>query len=103
MGEADYEIVVDSESIAAAAADLNRINSEIQSEFERLEKRSKILSSDWNSPAGNNAVTKMYELFKNSEARFAVLQNYANFLEQQVNPNYNSAEDTNTSLADQFK
>ncbi len=103
MDKADYRLDINTEGIASAAFNLKRINDAIQSDFEKLEKCSKQIDSDWNSPAGNIASAKMYELFKNSEARYAVLQNYISFLEQQVNPNYNSAEEANTSLADQFK
>ena len=68
-----------------------------------MEKESKRLEADWNSSAGDTARTIMYEIFKNSEVRYSVIQNYVNMLNQQVIPGYESAEEPNTSLADQFK
>lgn len=103
MIDIKLDIGVDTDGIVSAASNLKTLNNEMQSDFERLENSAKKIESCWKSPAGNIAVTKMYELFKFGESRYSVLQNYANFLEQQVDPNYNSAEETNKSLADQFK
>lgn len=103
MLKAKYKQLVNTEGIAAAAVKLRNINNNISSQFDTLTKKAKSLETDWNSPAGSLACSKMYELFKNSEIRYSVIQNYINLLEQQVKPSYESAEETNTTLADQFK
>lgn len=94
---------VDSEKIAAAADALQSANERIGTEFEAMKKKAKALERDWNSRAGTRAKTTMYELFKTSEVRASVLQNYVAMLKQQVNPGYLDTERVNTQLADKFK
>lgn len=103
MAKAKYKQLVNTDGISTAAAKLRNANDNISSKFDTLAKRAKSLESDWNSSAGGLACSKMYELFKTSEIRYSVIQNYINMLEQQVNPSYQSAEEANTTLADQFK
>ena len=103
MRKAKYNQLVDTQGISTAAVKLRNINDNISSHFDTLAKKAKFLETDWNSAAGSLACSKMYELFKNSEIRYSVIQNYINMLEQQVNPGYESAEEANTTLADQFK
>ncbi len=98
-----HKQLVNTEGISTAATKLRNVNDNISDEFDTLTKKAKLLESDWKSAAGSLACSKMYELFKYSEVRYAVIQNYINTLEQQVNPNYESAEDSNTKLADKFK
>lgn len=94
---------VDTEGIASVITKLRGVNENINSCFNTLEKKAKLLENDWKSPAGSRACTVMYELFNGSETRGYVIQNYINLLEQQINPGYESAENANKSLADQFK
>lgn len=103
MHKAKYKQLVDTEGIYAAAVKLRNTNDDINGQFDVLIQKAKSLETDWNSAAGSLACSKMYELFKNSEIRYSVIQNYINMLEQQVNPGYESAEEANTTLADQFK
>ncbi|MDR1329236.1 MAG: hypothetical protein LBK23_06510 [Oscillospiraceae bacterium] len=95
--------VVNTDRIAASANKLRTVNGNINSEFRTLKSKAKQLDGNWKSPAGETARTTMYQLFKNGEARSAVLQNYVNMLEQQVTPGYAGAESVNTQLADKFK
>jgi|GEM_PF-1716024 len=95
--------VVNTERIALSVNRLRTVNSNIDGEFSILQRKAKQLDTCWNSPAGETARTTMYQLFANSEIRSAVLQNYVNILEKQINPAYIYAETTNTSLADKFK
>ena len=103
MAKAKYNQLVNTEGISTAAVRLRNANDNISSKFDTLTKKAKALESDWNSSAGSLACSKMYELFKLSETRYSVIQNYINMLEQQVNPGYESAEKANKTLADQFK
>jgi len=94
---------INTDRVTSAATKLNTANSNINTAFGTLQNKAKQLDSDWNSAAGGIAQTTMYQLFKNSEARSAVLQNYINLLEQLVNPLYIETEAVNTKLADKFK
>ena len=103
MAKVQYNQLVNTEGISTAAVKLRTVNNNISSKFNTLTKKARSLENDWSSSAGSLACSKMYELFKLSETRYSVIQNYINLLEQQVNSNYGSAEKANTTLADQFK
>ena len=94
---------IDTEKVASASNKIKTANNAINTEFRALQNKAKQLDNNWDSAAGETARTAMYQLFKNSEARSAVLENYADTLEQLINPNYIHAENANTKLADQFK
>ncbi len=95
--------VVNTDRIASSVNKLRTVNSNINAEFRTLQNKAKKLDSNWKSAAGETAKSTMYQLFKNNDVRSAVLQNYMNLLEQQVNPGYGNTEDVNTKLADKFK
>ena len=95
--------LVDTDQIRASAQSLRRINEQINSAFEQMRKETCGLDQDWQSAAGEAAMTAMYTLFRNQEARDKVLRNYIQMLEQQIQPGYVQAETANLSLADQFK
>lgn len=91
------------ENVSIAISGLRTANENINNAFRAVETAAKRLDSNWNSRAGSLANTSMYQLLENNTARSTILQNYVNLLEQQVNPGYRSAEETNIKLADQFK
>lgn len=96
--------LIEIEKVAAVATVLQSVNDSIDDAFDQMSKVSdRYLSQYWNSEAGCAAITWMFKIFKGNESRSAVIQNYINFLNQQVNPGYRAAEQVNTSLADQFK
>ena len=95
--------VVNPDGIAAAANNLRTVNNNINNAFETLESAGNKLESNWTGSAGTAAQTTKLQIFQNNTVRSAVLQNYVNLLEQQVSPGYVDTENTNTSLADQFK
>lgn len=94
---------IDTETVTQFADGLNSVNQNINDDFERFKAKAETLEDSWHSSAGARACKKMYEIFSLSKSRSAVIQNYVNLFRQQVNPNYISAENTNTSLADEFK
>ena len=94
---------IDTDRVASAANRLRSTNTAINNEFRTMQNAAKRLESDWNSRAGSAAHSTLYQLCGNNEVRSAVLENYINMLEQQVNPGYVNAENVNTRLADQFK
>lgn len=94
---------VNTEGISAAIMQLKSANQNIDSGMDSVIKNAKQLEQSWQSPAGTAACTLMYEVFGGNNSRSAVIQNYINLLDQQVNPGYSEAESVNTSLADMFK
>lgn len=95
--------VVNTDKISVSVNKLHIVDSNINEEFETLERKAKQLDNNWKSIAGDTAGTRMYRIFKNNEMRSAVLQNYINMLKDQINPNYTNTESTNVRLADKFK
>jgi len=95
--------VVNTDRLTSAANKLRTVNNNINGELRTLQNKANQLDSNWKSAAGDAARTTMYQLFKNNEERSAVLQNYINMLQQQVNPGYINTETVNTKLADKFK
>lgn len=93
---------IDTDRVTSAANKLRTINTAINNEFRTLQNTAKRLESDWKSAAGSVAHTTIYQLFNNNKARSTVIQNYINTLEQQVNPGYIDAENTNNKLAEKF-
>ena len=94
---------IDTDRIVASATALRTANSNIGSAFQTLQNSAKRLEDNWKGAAGTTAQTTVQQIFKISEERSKVLQNYVNFLEQQVNPGYIDTETVNTTLADKFK
>lgn len=93
---------VNTEAIASMATDIANANQKMNEAFSRVEIDGKNMDTRWNSKAGTQAATIMYNLFKGNEARSAVLENYVTFLQQFINPSYTAAEEQNTKLSDQF-
>ena len=94
---------INTDRVMSAANKLRTTNTAINNQFRTLQNTAKLLEYDWKSAAGSMAHTTMYQLFGNNQIRSTVIQNYINLLEQQVNPGYINAENTNTKLADKFK
>jgi len=97
------KLVVNTVGIDLANNKLRTANNAINQEFSTLQNRAKQLDNNWKSIAGDTARDTMHEIFKNNEARSAVLKEYINLLENKVNPGYIVTENNNTKLADQFK
>ena len=93
---------VNTVAIETMAGAISTANNNINQSFENLKTKGREMDNAWNSGAGSKAVTMMHDLFKGNEARSTVMENYVVFLRNVVNPGYNSAEEANTSLADQF-
>ncbi|MCP8969378.1 WXG100 family type VII secretion target [Ectobacillus ponti] len=100
---ADF-IQVDTARVAAAAKGIARCNNKIKQDFAAVESAMKALDSSWEGEASASAMHSFYEI-KHAyyEPQYQVIQNFVNFLQQQVDPGYTQTEQTNTSLADAFK
>jgi len=95
-------ILVNTPGIANASSTLASVRNDIDSVFGTLWGRMQVLN-DWRGIAGETAQTTMHQFPPNNAARSAVLQNYINILEQQINPGYSQSEVANKNLADQFR
>ena len=93
---------IDTTQVAVALNRIRTINNNINNQFNSLRSRMWPLNS-WRGPTGTAAQTLMHELFRNNEARSAVMQNYTDILERLINPSYQAAENQNRSLANLFK
>lgn len=94
---------IDTELVTQFADGLNSINQEMNNDFNAFMSKASELEDNWHSSAGDKACVFMREFTAMSESRSNVMINYVNLLKQQVDPNYISAENENTSLADEFK
>lgn len=95
--------IVNTIGITSSSNKLRTANDSINKEFQTMQNMAKKLDSNWRGAAGEAARTTMYQLFKYSDERSKVIQNYINMLEQQINPGYTDSETVNTKLADKFK
>lgn len=93
----------DTDKVLYGARRIHTGNDNINRAVDDLRSLIRKLGSEWVSRAGEKAQTSGYQLLQNNEARSAVLESYAAALEQGVSPSYESAEQHNTTLADQFK
>ena len=94
--------VVNTDRIASAANKLRTVNGNINSAFSTMQNKMKQLNN-WKGAAGTAAQTTAYQISQNNGIRSAVIQNYINMLEQQVNLGYIETETVNKKLADNFK
>lgn len=94
---------VNTEAVAAAAAAITSANNHINAAFDAVRSAGSDLQTQWNSRAGSAAQDLIYRLFKGNDSRSAILQNYANTLQQVVTPGYVQSETTNAKLADLFQ
>lgn len=92
------------ESILNLAEALSTINKQIDKEYEVLDGKMKNLGDIWKGPAAEAAISKYWDIKgKYYAPRHDVIEDYINFLKQQVGEGYASTENVNKSLADAFK
>ncbi len=95
--------IIDTVRVGQTIAMLKSVNSAIDNEMTVLEGTPKRLDDGWNSRAGDIACGILRQILSGGKARSAIIRNYINMLEQQVNPGYIATEEHNTKLADNFK
>ena len=92
------------EATVATAGRIKSYNQQMRDGFPNVQSAITRLNNSWDGSASEKAMNKFNEIRSNyCEARYNVLDNYVNFLYQQVGEGYTQTEDTNVSLADQFK
>ena len=91
--------------LAVRAANTIKLNnSQMRDNFQNVQTAISQLNNSWDGSAANATIGKFNEIkTKFMDARYAVLDNYVNFLLQQVGEGYTQTENANVSLADQFK
>lgn len=90
-------------AVRVAAHNIKRLNNEIRGGISDVKEAISRLNTGWISEAAAKTISKFYELDSRfSDARYNVVNNYVNFL-QQIGEGYGQTERTNKTLADAFK
>lgn len=97
-------IKVNTDAVISCASKIRGYNNDIRNRFSDLQSKMSALDTCWDGSAATNAMQK-FNSIKSSfcDARYAVVDDYVNFLMQQIGEGYVQTEEVNTSLADQFK
>ena len=95
---------INTDSVVTAATNIKAINGQIRDGFSSVQKAITQLDNSWDGSAATNSIGKFNELkSKFPQARYNVVDNFVNFLLQQVGEGYVQTEEANKSLADAFK
>lgn len=95
---------MNTEAVVTAATKLKKINNQIQNDFSDLQKEIIQLDNSWESSVAAMTIGKFYDVkSKYLDACYHVIDNYVNFLFDQVGEGYIQTEETNKSLSEQFK
>lgn len=95
---------INTDAAVTAAGNIKLYNTQMRDGFSDVQTAITQLDNVWESPAATAAIGKFNEIkSKFATNRYNVLDNYANFLLQQVSEGYTQTETVNISLADQFK
>ena len=95
---------INTDSAVTAATHIKTINGQIRDGFSSVQNAITQLDNAWDGSAATNSIGKFNEIkSKFPEARYNVVDNFVNFLLQQVGEGYVQTEETNKSLADAFK
>lgn len=98
------DLKVNTDAAVTAARNIKLCNTQIRDNFPTLQSAISDLDGSWDGAAAGAAISKFNEIrSKFSDARYTALDNYVNFLLQQVGEGYTQTEETNKSLADAFK
>ena len=98
------KISVLTERVRTAATNISSRNDNIRDALSTPETANNRLNAAWNSPSSYQVLQQFYTIKSNLEpARYAVMNQYVNFLRLQVGDGYDQTEQVNTALADAFK
>ena len=97
-------VKVNTEGVYNVAQQLKDINKELQTGFKPVKTKMSQLDGSWDGEVATLAMQSYNDIRVNCEKNgFVVIDNFANYLMQQVCGGYEVTEDTNTKLADAFK
>ena len=95
---------VNTDAVVATAGKIQACNNQMRDGFETVKSAISKLDNSWDGSASVKAISKFNHIGSSfCDSRYKVLDNYVNFLLQQVGQGYEQTETTNKSLADQFK
>ena len=95
---------INTDAAVAAADAIQRLNDRNRNDFEEVQTAIAKLDVVWDGQAAAYTMDKFNELkAKFPEAQYRVIDNYVQFLLQQVGEGYVQTEKANESLADAFK
>ena len=97
-------VKINTDVVITTSEKLKLLNEEMRDGFNSVQKAIIQLNNSWDGSASEATISKFNEIkVKFCDARYIVLNNYANFLLNQVGEGYNQTEKANVSLAEQFK
>lgn len=98
------KLKIDTDAVVTTADKIKLLNTQMRDEFESVRTAITKLDRTWDGAAATVAISKFNEIQSTmGDARYDVMDQYVNFLLQQVGEGYVQTETTNISLADQFK
>ena len=98
------DLIMNTDGVKAVADDLKKINDHMKSGITSVDSAISTLNGSWQGSAATNVIDKYYYLKDQfCDSRYTVLNNYVNFLNQQIGAGYESTETTNIGLAERFK
>lgn len=97
-------IMVDAEQVRGAATAIKNINDDINKEYDKLISFFDNLGTEWNSEASTYALSKFYEIKdKYYTPRYEVMNQFVNFMNNQVATGYENTENVNSSMMENFR
>lgn len=97
-------VKVNTEYVEIAAGNIRTINGQIRDGIKDVRTAISQMDASWDGSASSNALDKFYSICnKYPDSRYKVMDQFANYLLQQVGLGYEQTEDVNKSLADEFK
>lgn len=98
------DLKINTDAVMTASTNIKQYNNQMRNNFSSVQNSINQLNSCWEGSAATAAIDKFNQIRSDySENRYNVLDNYVNFLLQQIGEGYTQTEDANKSLADQFK
>lgn len=98
------DLRINTEAVVSVANNVKLYNTQMKDGASSVESAIKKLDKSWEGVAATEAISKFNEIqSKFSDSRYSVLNNFVNYLMQQIGEGYSQTEDANKSLAAQFK
>lgn len=95
---------INTDSVLTVAKNIQTVNKQMKDNFSSVQNAITKLNDSWDGPASTMAIGKFNQIRTDfCDNRYNVLNDYSNFLLQQVGQGYEETENVNVSLAAQFK
>ena len=97
-------VTINTAMVEQCASQLKTINNQINNNMRGMRNKMQQLNNSWDGSASEKAISRFNEIInKSSENRYKVMDNYVNYLYQQIGAGYVQTEEANKKLADAFK